>query len=96
MQRGLPSVNPHGRPPVGRSLASAIRRSVPPQVIVSLALRIVENEEATPPTRLRALELLAARGYGTIAALGQHLPPAQTEPGGAPSSAAIRVDRGAA
>jgi len=95
MQRGAPSVNPHGRPRVGRTLASAIRQRVTPTAIVTIALRIVENEDAAPPTRLRALELLAARGYGTIAALGRHLPPVPTATGGTPSSAA-RAGRGAA
>jgi hypothetical protein len=71
MRRGAPSLNPHGRPPVGRTLAAAIRQRVPPDTIVTLALHIVDDTASTPETRLRTLELLARRGYGAIAALGR-------------------------
>jgi hypothetical protein len=62
--RGAPSLNPAGRPPVGRSLASAIRAGIPPAAIVSAARRIIESEPASPAVRARTLALLARRGYG--------------------------------
>lgn len=74
MRRGAPSVNPHGRPPIGRTLANAIRQRISPHAIVTIALRIVESESAPANVRLRALELLARRGYGAIAGLGQLMP----------------------
>jgi hypothetical protein len=68
MRRGAPSLNPHGRPRVGLSLANAIRARFPPEVIVSMAAHILEGD-APANIKLGTLEFLAKRGYGAIASL---------------------------
>jgi hypothetical protein len=88
MQRGGPSLNPHGRPPVGRSLASAIRAGIPPAAIVTAALRILESEATSPALRVRTLELLARRGWGDDPRAGL---PAAPPPMQAPVEAPVRL-----
>lgn len=80
MRRGAPSLNPHGRPPVGLSLANAVRRRFPPETIVEMAARILEGE-APAAVKLRTLELLDRRGYGprTSSAVAPELPVPEKE-----------------
>lgn len=56
------SGNPGGRPRSGNSLAEVIRRNVDPQKLVEELERIA-NTSPSDQTRLRAIELLMARGW---------------------------------
>lgn len=63
MRAGGPSLNPHGRPKRGLSLAEAIRERVDPAWIAERAVALAETAESEA-TRLAALSLIADRGWG--------------------------------
>lgn len=58
------SGNPKGRPPVGRSLADALRRRFPPDRVVDIAESLTESEDDR--VRMIALQFIADRGYGKV------------------------------
>jgi hypothetical protein len=63
MVAGGPSLNPHGRPRRGQSIAEAIRRRVDPDRIAELAEQLAESAESET-VRLAALSFLADRSEG--------------------------------
>lgn len=65
MYKGGPSLNPHGRPRVGDSLANAVRQRFSPERIAELAGKLAESAESEQ-VRLSALQLLSERGYGKV------------------------------
>jgi hypothetical protein len=67
MRKGGPSLNPHGRPPVRLALATAVRERFPAARIVQLAENILAGD-APALVKLRTLEFLGRRGYGTAVA----------------------------
>lgn len=66
MIKGGPSINPHGRKPIGTSLAEAVRRKVPPDRIVDEALRRLDDPEESGAVKMAAIVFLAERGYGKV------------------------------
>jgi hypothetical protein len=56
--------NPRGRPPVGRSLAYAIRNRFPPERIVDIAEDLIASEDER--VRMVALQFLVDRGFGKV------------------------------
>jgi hypothetical protein len=61
-RKGIKSPNPAGRPPVGTTLAEAVRERWPPGRLVALASSLAQSKSAA--IKLRAIEWLADRGYG--------------------------------
>lgn len=62
MRRGGPSINPHGRPLLGKSLADALRHRVSAERIAELAVQLLDGD-ADADVKLRALDWIARRGY---------------------------------
>lgn len=56
--------NPRGRPPVGKSLAYAIRNRFPPERIVDIAEKLVESDDER--VSMVALQFLTDRGFGKV------------------------------
>jgi hypothetical protein len=80
MRKGAPSLNPHGRPPVGLSLAAAIRKRFPAERLVELADAILAGD-APAAVKLRTLQWLDRRGYRGVR------PGAEVAPCASPSPA---------
>ena len=66
MAKGAPSLNPNGRPPVRRALATAMRETFSEARIVELAEDLVLNAKSES-VRLAALEFIANRADGKVA-----------------------------
>lgn len=65
MRAGAPSLNPRGRPPVGESLANALRSRFPPDRIAELAEKLATTADSEQ-VRLSALQLIAERAHGKV------------------------------
>ena len=65
MQRGAPSLNPHGRPKVGQSLADAYRSKWTPERIVEHVSRLAESA-VSEQVRLAALAMINERTAGKV------------------------------
>ena len=83
MVKGAPSMNPHGRPSVGLSLADAVRRRFPPERILAIAAAILDGD-APASVKQRTLEFLDRRGYGPRAATRPTFEELLAAPAGAP------------
>src|SRR5690606_34618384 len=66
MRAGMPSLNPHGRPRTGESLAEAAREKVSPEQLVEKLLKLADTA-ASEQVRLAALLAIGDRGYGKVA-----------------------------
>ena len=64
MVRGGPSLNPHGRPRTGTSLAEAMRKRFPVEDIVELAAKLATCDDAK--VRMSALQFIADRAHGKV------------------------------
>lgn len=65
MRAGGPSLNPHGRPRVGASLADAYRSKWPPEKIVEHVGKLATGA-ASEQVRLAALQMIAERTAGKV------------------------------
>ncbi|MGE0402879.1 MAG: hypothetical protein AB7T06_39605 [Kofleriaceae bacterium] len=66
MQRGAPSLNPHGRPRTGESLAEVTRTRVSPEQLVERLVKLADGAQSEQ-VRLAATLALGERGYGKVA-----------------------------
>lgn len=62
MRKGMPSINPKGRPRSGLAFAERVRERVDPDKIIDAVLEVLENAEK-PSERLQAATFLRDSAY---------------------------------